>query len=134
MLHPDRLAALLADDCHIVNIATGMNELGETFTYANVRALAEALLSDGSLVMITQPVRPNERFRERIDWWRETCAQLEQVGHDLDLPVIKTTRLFDPTRLGGLGMGEYLLAGASMKNHPGTKEVALVGALCIEPF
>ncbi|MBN8294900.1 SGNH/GDSL hydrolase family protein [Rhodobacter sp. NTK016B] len=134
MLHPDRLAALLADDCHIVNIATGMNELGETFTYANVRAICEALLSDGSLVMITQPVRPNERFRERIDWWRETCAQLEQVGHDLDLPVIKTTRLFDPTRLGGLGMGEYLLAGASLKNHPGVKELAAVGNLCVEIF
>ena len=132
MGHPTRLAARVADACDVMAFATGMNELGEDFTYGNVRAICEAYLGGGALVLVVAPVRPNERFRTRVAMWRWTCAQLAQVARDLRLPFVDTARLFDPASLHGLALAEAELAEATIQNHPGVRELAAVGSLIAE--
>ncbi len=132
--HASKIANIIADTPDIVCYAPGMNELGASYTYANVKAICESYLAAGILMILVQPVRPNTRFRNRIMEWRETCRQIAQVADTLGIPLVSTARLFDPINLGGLGLAENELCEATMQNHPGRKELNAVGRLITELF
>lgn len=128
----DRLAALIADACDVVLYAPGMNELGQTYTYANVRGICESILGAGQQVILSSSARPNQRYQSRLTEWRETCRQIEQVADDLDIPFIRTARVYEPANLACIPLAENEICEATMQNHPGKKELDAIGRLITE--
>ncbi|WP_264046859.1 hypothetical protein [Methylobacterium flocculans] len=130
--YPDRLNALVADACDVVVSGFGQNELGNVNSYAQNGVIWQALLAAGSDVIGVTPTRPHPRFADRVDQWRFTCSELVRLGDDLGVAVIDTSRIFDPTRIAGLGVSEEELSECSMQNHPGAIELRAVGDLITE--
>lgn len=135
--HPDRMAAVLAYDPlpDLLVYVPGMNELGETFTYANVRTICETFEAGGLPVILGSSARPNQRFRDRIDVWKNvTTRQIGQVADDLGLPFANSLRIYDDTTLAAMKIGEREVCDTTMLNHPGKPELDAIGDLLAELF
>lgn len=130
--YPDRLNALVADSCDLVVCGFGQNELGSPASYAQNGAIWQALLNAGTDVIAVTPSRPQPRFQDRNEAWRFTCSELMRLADDLGVAVVDSSRIYDPTRIAGLGVSEAELAEATMQNHPGVIELRAMGDLITE--
>jgi hypothetical protein len=128
--HPSLLANIRAGKPDIVIYAPGMNELGSTDTYANVRAICEYHLANPSLMILSTPCRPNPYWRDRTEQWRFTCLEILRVARDLRIPCIDTRWLFDSLNYGAMGgWTDYELGEAVYIHHPGKIESDRQGEL-----
>jgi hypothetical protein len=131
--HPDRLAAVLDDGLDIVNIATGMNELGADFTYRNLLRIGTEFRKRGTVVIFCCPLRAHPLDPHPVAKWRKTCDDIERVARDLDSACVQTRLRFDDEALLGW-IAPFELGAASATSHPGIKELAAAGDLAIDLF
>jgi hypothetical protein len=133
MSHPERLAAILDDGLDVVNIATGMNEMGADYTYDNLIHIGSKFKDRGVTVILCCPLRANPRHNHPVEAWRKTCDEIERAARDLDCACVQTRHLFEDDALLGWCSAEELGA-ASATSHPGIKEMAQAGELAIDLF
>ena len=133
MSHPQRLAAVLDDGLDVVNIATGMNELGADYTYDNLMRIGSEFRQRGTVVIFCCPLRAHPLNHHRVDAWRKTCDDIERVARDLDSACVQTRLRFDDDALLGW-CSAYELGAASATSHPGIRELAEAGKLAIDLF
>lgn len=127
--HPDRLAALTSSAAHIVCWENGTNELGTTFTYANMMLGGTAVLNANKHLVLVGPAMINPRFRDQYAQWRYTCDAMRAVAEDLGVAYVDPRQVFDMPNLGALRMCPREFCEASMQNHDGIREQRAIGAL-----
>ncbi len=132
-LHPDRMAPLLASGSHLVVIAFGMNELGSSTTYANMRSIIEQLKGVGSLPLVVTPPRPNILSRSSTDWLK-THDELVRVAYDTNVPVVSLYDIFGPGQEGAFGFSPKNMCNQNIVNHPSIEEFRCINEMVSRPF
>jgi len=129
--NPERLATMLRDNPDLVIVGVGTNDVGEAIdTRRNIVAICEAIRSNGADVVVVPPCRPNRAWRSRDPiLWQQTYEDVIAGAEDADVAYVPTWEIFGDGNQGALGLSARSYSAASMGNHPGTRELAAVGAL-----
>lgn len=120
-LLPARIAVPLADGLDLVVIAFGMNERGQTYTYANIVNMIGQFQAVGTECIVMGTPRPYAD--QSVTAWRYTQDALEAAAMDTGSAYISTAMMADDRNLGGIGIPAEILASTNIltggKNHPG---------------
>lgn len=125
-LYPDRIAVPLAEGLDAVTIAFGMNERGQTFTYANIVNMIGQFRAVGTACVVMGVPRPNGR--NSVSAWRYTNDALEAAAMDAGAAYVSTVMISDDRNLGGIGAPAECLGATNEAttghpgNHPGLFE------------
>ncbi|WDS38270.1 tail fiber protein [Caulobacter phage TMCBR3] len=125
-LYPDRIAVPLADGLDAVAIAFGMNERGQTYTYANIVNMIGQFQAVGTICVVIGVPRPNGR--NSVSAWRYTNDALEAAAMDAGAAFVSTAMISDDRNLGGIGAPAECLGATNEAtsgnpgNHPGLYE------------
>ncbi|CAL4866720.1 hypothetical protein MMA231_00964 [Asticcacaulis sp. MM231] len=135
MRYPDRLNAILADNLDVVNIATGMNELGQLYTYDNLMAIGTAFKSSAAktVPIFCTPVRPDPVYQDLHAEWAFTCGEIERAAVDLDCACVQTAHMWSDNKLSQW-LAKDELSQATEQNHPGVRELTMAARLAIDLF
>jgi hypothetical protein len=132
-LWPARFNPLLASKPDLAILGFGMNELGSATTYANMRSIAEQLITGGAEIIILGVPRRNY-MSENINGWRYTNRMLRRVALDVGAAYVPYADVADDVSIGCLGIAPKTLCSTNMVNHPGYREVELYGKLICSLF
>jgi hypothetical protein len=130
---PVRLNAVLADIVAgqtLVILGFGMNELGSTDTYGNLRALTAACLAAGAEVLVVSTTRPVGTFNgygQAVRAWRYTCRETVRAAMDASVAWVDAADLVAPEWLPSIGVSEAELSDATNQNHEGVNIQAPLG-------
>ena len=126
---PKRLERLLASDPDLVTVCFGMNDIGEQIeTYANMRRICETIRGGGADVIVVGLCQQNPGFESRDhSLWRLTHDQVAAAAHDGGAAYIPTWEMFGDGNEGATGLSRWSHSAASMTNHPGARELAIIG-------
>lgn len=120
-LYPARIAVPLADSLDSVCIAFGMNERGQTYTYANIVNMVAQFLAVGTECIVMGVPRPHKS--QSITAWRYTNDALEAAAMDAGAAYVSTAMISDDRNLGGIGLPAEILCSTNILtagyNHPG---------------
>lgn len=123
-LYASRIAAALADALDAAVIAFGMNERGQTYTYANIVAMIGQFLAVNTECVVMGVPRPYKD--QSLSAWQYTNDALEAAAIDAGAAYISTAMIADDRNLGGIGLPAEILAATNIltggKNHPGLFE------------
>lgn len=120
--HPDRLAQIVADAPHLVIVEFGMNELGSTSTYANVKYIIQQLQAVGSEIIVMGCPRPNTGGGLSMTNWRYTNNILKRVAFDTGSAFAPINYYVDDNNLDFFGIDGTSLCGSNLYNHPSPLE------------
>lgn len=126
-LYPDRIAVPLADGLDAVTIAFGMNERGQTYTYANLVNMIGQFQAVGTICVVMGVPRPNGR--NSVSAWRYTNDALEAAAMDTGAAFVSTVMISDDRNLGAIGAPAECLGATNEAtsghpgNHPGLFEM-----------
>lgn len=132
-LWPARFTPVLDSKPDLAVLGFGMNELGSSATYANMRSIAEQLIAGGAEIIIVGVPRRNA-MSENITGWRYTNRMLRRVALDVGAAYVPYADVTDDPNLGYLGITPKTLCATNMVNHPGYREVELYGRLICALF
>lgn len=129
-LWPARIAEPLGDSLDAVVIGFGMNERGQSYTYANVVNMIGQFQGVGTACIVIGCPRPNANQDEGP--WIYTNDALESAAYDAGAAFISTEAITaDGIQLGGIGIPAESLAAANTasggNNHPGWWELNRYG-------
>jgi lysophospholipase L1-like esterase len=124
-----RLERLLSSDPDLVTVSFGMNEVGDSVdTYANMRKICDAIRSAGADVLVIGLCQQNPGFESRDhSLWRLTHDQIAAAAQDCGVAYIPTWEIFGDGNEGATGLSRWSHSAASMTNHPGPRELAIIG-------
>jgi len=132
-LDPARIAVPLADDLDAVVIGFGMNERGQTYTYANILNMIGQFQAVNTDCIVMGCPRPNGN--QSLSAWRITNAALEAAALDGGAAYVSTQDMSDDTTLGGIGVPASALCSANTlaggNNHPGIFELRKYGEAAV---
>jgi lysophospholipase L1-like esterase len=128
---PDRIARMLEDRPDLVTVAVGMNDIGEPVdTRSNVASMCETIRAAGAEVIVVAPCRPNPGWYSRDPaLWLQTYEQVVGGALDADVAYVPTWEIFGDGNEGATGLSRRSHCAASMGNHPGARELSVVGRL-----
>jgi len=128
-LYASRIAVPLADALDVVVIAFGMNERGQSYTYANIVNMIGQFQAVGTACIVMGCTRPNAN--QSVSAWRYTNDALETAAMDAGAAYVSTVAISDDRNLGGIGVPAEALASANTisggNNHPGIYELTQYG-------
>ena len=129
-LWPARIAVPLGAGLDAVVIGFGMNERGQSYTYANIVNMIGQFQGAGAICIVIGCPRPNAN--QDAAAWRLTNDALESAAHDAGAAFVSTTAIADDgLTLGGIGVPAESLASANTisggNNHPGIWELTRYG-------
>ncbi|MBV9993340.1 MAG: SGNH/GDSL hydrolase family protein [Alphaproteobacteria bacterium] len=126
--HPARLEPLLADNCDIVVLAFGTNEIGETGTEERIQGIVERIHGSGArcIVLGAPPLNPYTAVRS-YDAWRETNAAIARAAEATGAAYLPLENLFALGNEGAVGLSRRSYAAGSLINHPGISELQAIG-------
>ncbi|CAM3089984.1 SGNH/GDSL hydrolase family protein [Paracoccus nototheniae] len=132
-LDPARIAFPLGDNLDLVVIAFGMNERGQSYTYANIVAMIGQFKAAGVACVVMGCPRPNAN--QSLSAWRVTNNALEAAAMDAGAAFISTAAIADDQTIGGMGIPAQALASANTinngNNHPGIYELRRYGLAAV---
>ncbi|MEH6772323.1 MAG: hypothetical protein V7668_00220, partial [Cereibacter changlensis] len=132
-LYPTRIAVPLAAALDLVTIAFGMNERGQTYTYANIVNMIGQFRAAGAACIVMGCPRPNAN--QDLTAWRYTNAALEAAAMDAGAAYVSTVAIADDLTIGGIGVPAQALASANTitagNNHPGIWELNAYGRAAV---
>ncbi|WP_304308054.1 SGNH/GDSL hydrolase family protein [Pseudacidovorax intermedius] len=125
---PTRLAALTASAATLVLIMFGQNEIGATTTEGNIAAIVTACRNVGKEVIVIGVPRFNaQRLTYTPTQWLFTNRALERAARSAGAAYLNTTALYADENLGVMGMSAQDFGQANLTNHPGIREMAILG-------
>lgn len=128
-LDPARIAVPRDDGLDVVVIAFGMNERGQSYTYANILNMIKQFQDVGTACIVMGVPRPNAN--QSVSAWRMTNDQLEAAAIDGGAAYVSTVAISDDRNLAGIGVPAEALASANTttggNNHPGIYELEVYG-------
>lgn len=119
-LYQDRIDVQLAEGLDAITIGYGMNERGQTYTYANIINMIGQYRAEGIECAVVGCMRPNAS--NSVADWRYTNDALEAAAMDAGAAYISTAMIADDRNLGGIGAPAQCLGAtneATAGNHPG---------------
>lgn len=130
-LWPARIAVPVAAAHDLMVIAFGMNELGQTYTYANVKSIAQQFIAAGSCVIIMGVPRIQRSDRTTTDLanWEITNNNLMKAALDSGSAFIDPAYFTHDNFLGGMKISPDNMCAANLFNHPGPFEFSRYGEL-----
>ena len=132
-LFATRIAEPVGDSLDAVVIAFGMNERGQTYTYANIVNMVGQFQAVGTACVVMGCPRPNAN--QSLSAWRYTNDALEAAAMDTGAAYVSTAAIADDTTLGGIGVPAEALASANTttggNNHPGIWELDKYGEAAV---
>ena len=132
-----RLSAATADPADLVIIGYGANELGQTYTRANIIAICQAFQAAGITPLIMGCARPNAldfHSQHTLARWHATQRQLREAALSVGCAYVGTETLYADGELGCLGLSQYDACAGTKDLHPGIREHAIIGARLAEAF
>lgn len=131
-LDSTRLTPAVAENADLVFIGFGMNELGQTYTQANVTAICQAFQANGvSIPVVAGCYRPNyldANATHTAARWKDTQKQLWNASRACNAPLFGTDLFYGEGETGPLGLSQYDLCAGTKDVHPGIREWSVVGA------
>jgi hypothetical protein len=128
-LIPERIAVVKAAGLDTVSIAFGMNERGQTYTYANIVNMIGQFQAVGTECVVFGVPRPN--VSASLSAWQYTNDALEAAAMDAGAAYISTAMISDERNLGGIGVPSQALCATNELtggfNHPGIFEFVQYG-------
>lgn len=132
-LDTSRIAEPLGDSLDLVVIGFGMNERGQSYTYANIVNMIGQFQAVGTACAVMGVPRPNAN--QNVAAWRYTNDALEAAAMDAGAAYISTAAIADDRNLGGMGLPAEVLASANSisggYNHPGIYELDIYGQAAV---
>lgn len=120
--YPQRLNAVLADIIPGQTVfipPDPMNELGSKESYANWVAIARAAQEAGAVVHFMGNSRADPRFNPDIDAAAFSAQEMVRAAWATGSAISDGFRLVSPENLPGLGLTEFEIASATLRNHEG---------------
>ncbi|AWI85176.1 hypothetical protein CEW88_15620 [Alloyangia pacifica] len=124
-----RLSAATGAGADFAIIGFGQNELGQSYTRANVIDICEAFLAEGTLPLVMGCFRPNLADLHALHTdanWRFTQRALREAALAADVPYVSTEVLYEDGE--AMGLSGYDHCAATLDLHPGPYEVRRLGA------
>lgn len=125
-----RLSAATGDAPDVVLIGFGQNELGQSYTRANIIAICEAFKGAGSIPIVVGCFRPHAadlHSQHTTPRWQYTQRQLREAAYAAGVPYVSTEYLYSPGEEGALGLSPYDLCAGTKDVHPGIREHRIIG-------
>jgi hypothetical protein len=106
-----------------------MNEIGDPVdTYGNMRQICDFIRAGGADVLVVGLCQQNAGFNSRDhSLWRLTHDQIATAAHDSGVAYLPTWEIFGDGNEGATGLSCWSHSAASMTNHPGARELAIIG-------
>jgi lysophospholipase L1-like esterase len=127
---PRRLERLIASEPDLVTVCFGMNDIGEPDmdTYGNMRRICDAITAAGADVLVVGLCQQNPGFDSRDhSLWRLSYDQIASAAHDSGVAFLPTWEIFGDGNEAATGLSRWSHSAASMTNHPGARELGLIG-------
>lgn len=124
-----RIAEPLGDNLDAVVIAFGMNERGQSYTYANIVNMIGQFQAVGTIPIVMGCPRPD--VSESLSNWRYTNEALEAAARHTGAAYVSTMMIADDLTLGGMGVPASALSSTNNINHPGFYELGRYGASAV---
>ena len=124
-----RLSAATGAAADLAIIGFGQNELGQTYTRANVIDICAAFVAAGTVPVVMGCFRPNRADLNTVhttERWRTTQRALREAALAVDVPYVGTEALYEDGE--ALGLSRYDHCAATLDVHPGPYEVGRIGA------
>lgn len=126
---PKRLQRLVDCAPDLVTVCFGMNDIGDPVdTYGNMRRICDFIRGAGADVLVIGLAQQNAGFDSRDhSLWRLTHDQIAAAAHDSGVAYLPTWEIFGDCNEGATGLSRWSHSAASMTNHPGARELAVIG-------
>jgi lysophospholipase L1-like esterase len=130
--HPDRLRPMLADECDLVVVGFGTNDLGDPNVYSNIRRLVEQIHETGARCIVVGSPGPNPVVAVRpYGMWLQTNADICRAARDTNAAYVPMEELYALGNEGALGLSRRTYAAANLINHPGISELQGIGEFLV---
>ena len=133
-LFASRIAEPLGDSLDAVVISFGMNERGQSYTYANIVNMIGQFQAVGTACVVMGVPRPD--VGQHLTDWRYTNAALEAAAMDAGAAYVSTVAIADDATLGGIGVPAAALGAANTQSglgsHPGLYEFDVYGRSAVQ--
>jgi hypothetical protein len=129
-LDTSRIQVLVADTSTLVVLNFGMNEMGSSATYANVKSIIQQGQAVGKEFIVMGCPRPNSYGgHSTIAQLRITNNSLKQAAMDTGSAFVPVQYFVEDDRLGFMGVDGKYLCNTNIYNHPSIWELQKYGEM-----
>lgn len=130
--HPERLKHLLADNCDLVVVGFGTNDIGDPQIYSNMRRLIEQIHKAGArCIVVNSPGLNPVTVVRPYDAWLQTNLEICRAARDENAAYIPLQELYGLGNEGALGLSRRSFAAGNLVNHPGISELRGIGEFLV---